>query len=81
MPFGTTNRQIRKTLDNISEGNGRKGDIELLEEIAEVMRAASLYALRKTAADPLRSTLRYFRDEIEAKIAKTKYVTACLYPV
>jgi NADP-reducing hydrogenase subunit HndC len=72
VPCREGNRQIRKILDNISEGNGREGDIELLEEIAEVMGAASLCALGKTAADPLRSTLRYFRDEYEAKIAKTK---------
>ena len=46
------------------------GDIELLEEISEVTGAASLCALGKTAADPLLSTLRYFRDEYEAKIAE-----------
>jgi NADH:ubiquinone oxidoreductase subunit F (NADH-binding) len=61
-----------KILTNIHDGNGKKGDIELLEEIAEVTGAASLCALGKTAADPLLSTLRYFKDEYEEKIAKTK---------
>ena len=61
-------RQMLKIVTNISEGKGKKGDIELLEEIAEVTKAASLCALGKTASDPLLSTLRYFRDEYEANI-------------
>jgi len=65
-------RQMLKILHNIKEGNGKKGDIALLEEISEVTGAASLCALGKTAADPLLSTLRYFRDEYEAKIAQGK---------
>ncbi len=65
-------RQMLKILTNISEGKGKEGDIELLEEISEVTGAASLCALGKTAADPLLSTLRYFRDEYETNIAKVK---------
>jgi NADP-reducing hydrogenase subunit HndC len=65
-------RQMLKILNNICDGKGRKGDIAFLEEIAEVTGTASLCALGKTAADPLRSTLRYFRDEYEANIAKAK---------
>jgi NADP-reducing hydrogenase subunit HndC len=61
-----------KILANIQDGKGKEGDIELLEEIAEVTGAAALCALGKTAADPLRSTLRYFREEYEAKIAFAK---------
>jgi NADP-reducing hydrogenase subunit HndC len=65
-------RQMLKILANIQDGKGKEGDIELLEEIAEVTGAAALCALGKTAADPLRSTLRYFREEYEAKIAFAK---------
>jgi len=61
-------RQMLKIVTNISEGKGQKGDIELLEEIAEVASAASLCSLGKTASDPLKGTLRYFRDEYEANI-------------
>jgi NADP-reducing hydrogenase subunit HndC len=61
-------RQMLKIVTNISEGKGKKGDIELLEEIAEVASAASLCSLGKTASDPLKGTLRYFRDEYEANI-------------
>jgi NADH-quinone oxidoreductase subunit F len=65
-------RQMLKVLTNIRDGKGKEGDIELLEEIAEVTGTASLCALGKTAADPFLSTLRYFRDEYEARIEKTK---------
>ncbi len=65
-------RQMLKILNNICDGKGRKGDIELLEEISEVTGAASLCALGKTAADPLLSTLRYFRDEYEANMEQIK---------
>jgi NADH-quinone oxidoreductase subunit F len=65
-------RQMLKILTNMSDGKGREGDIELLEEISGVTGAASLCALGKTASDPLLSTLRYFRDEYETNIEKTK---------
>ncbi len=68
-------RQMLKIVTNIRDGKGREGDIQLLEEIAEVMKAASLCALGKTASDPFKSTLRYFRDEYEANIKKEKSAT------
>ena len=61
-------RQMLKIVTRISEGRGRPGDIELLEEITEVAGSASLCALGKTASDPLKGTLRYFRGEYEANI-------------
>lgn len=61
-------RQMLKIVTKICDGNGKAGDIELLEEIAEVAGAASLCSLGKTASDPLKGTLRYFREEYEASI-------------
>lgn len=61
-------RQMLKIVTGISQGNGKEGDIELLEEIAEVAGVASLCSLGRTASDPLRGSLRYFRDEYEANI-------------
>jgi NADH-quinone oxidoreductase subunit F len=61
-------RQMIHILDRISDGKGKAGDIEQLEEISEVMGAASLCSLGKTAPDPLKSALRYFKDEFEANI-------------
>jgi NADP-reducing hydrogenase subunit HndC len=65
-------RQMLKILTDIGDGKGKEGDIELLEEISEVTGTASLCALGKTAADPLLSTLRYFRNEFKAKIDAVK---------
>ena len=61
-------KQMIKILKKISDGKGQAGDIEDLEEISTVMGAASLCSLGKTASDPLKSSLRYFRDEYEAMI-------------
>jgi NADH-quinone oxidoreductase subunit F len=61
-------RQMHRILTNITRGNGRQGDIELLEELAETAVDASLCALGKSAPNPFLSTLKYFRDEYEAHI-------------
>jgi NADH-quinone oxidoreductase subunit F len=65
-------RQMLKILTNITRGKGREGDIERLEELSEVTRDASLCALGKTAANPVLSTIRYFRDEYEAHIREKR---------
>jgi len=61
-------RQMDKILTNITEGRGKEGDIETLEELSELAIDASLCALGKSAPNPFLSTLRYFRDEYEAHI-------------
>ncbi len=65
-------RQMHKILTNISEGNGKEGDIELLEMLAETTRDASLCALGGSAPNPVLSTIRYFRDEYEAHIKEKR---------
>ncbi len=54
-------RQMLKILTNITQGKGREGDIELLEDLAEIAEDASLCALGRSAPNPLLSTLRYFQ--------------------
>lgn len=61
-------RLLNRVLTDICDGNGKPGDIELIEEVAEVMADASLCALGTTAANPVLTTLRYFRDEYEVHI-------------
>jgi len=65
-------RQMLKILTNISKGEGKEGDIELLEELSQVTRDASLCALGRTAANPVLSTIHYFRDEYEAHIKEKR---------
>ncbi|MDA8212616.1 MAG: 4Fe-4S binding protein [Clostridia bacterium] len=65
-------RQMLKILTNITQGKGREGDIELLEELAEVAGEAALCALGRSAPNPFLSTLKYFRDEYEAHIKEKR---------
>jgi NADP-reducing hydrogenase subunit HndC len=65
-------RQMLIILNNICSGKGREGDIEFLQEIAEVMQDASLCALGTTAANPVLSTIKYFRDDYEAHIREKR---------
>jgi NADH-quinone oxidoreductase subunit F len=61
-------QRMIEILTDISEGRGKSSDLELLEELATVVKDASLCGLGQTAPNPLLSTLRYFRDEYEAHI-------------
>ena len=65
-------RQMLKIMTNISRGKGQEGDIELLEELAQTTRDASLCALGGSAPNPVLSTIRYFRDEYEAHIKEKR---------
>ena len=57
-----------EVLNRICEGEGQPGDIELLEEIADLLSGFSLCGLGKSAANPLLSTIQHFREEYEAHI-------------
>ena len=61
--------QMLKILTDIVAGRGRKFDLERLAELTEVTSLGSLCALGKTSSDPLKSMLRYFKPEFEARIA------------
>ena len=65
-------RQMHRILTNITRGEGKEGDLELLEELSETAVEASLCALGKSAPNPFLSTLRYFRDEYEAHIKENR---------
>ena len=65
-------KQMLEILTDITEGRGKEEDIELLEDIATVMVDTSLCALGTTAANPVLSTIRYFRDEYEAHIKEKR---------
>jgi NADH:ubiquinone oxidoreductase subunit F (NADH-binding)/(2Fe-2S) ferredoxin/NAD-dependent dihydropyrimidine dehydrogenase PreA subunit len=65
-------KQMHRILTNITEGKGKEGDIELLQELAMSTRGASLCALGRTAPNPVLSTIRYFRDEYEIHIREKR---------
>ena len=60
--------QVKLILDRICTGDGRPEDIPTLEKLFAVLDDGSLCGLGKSAANPVRSTLTYFRDEYEAHI-------------
>ncbi len=57
-------------LERLCEGEGKRGDIQELEELAQMIKAGSLCGLGTTAPNPVLSTIKYFRDEYEAHIQK-----------
>jgi NADH:ubiquinone oxidoreductase subunit F (NADH-binding)/NAD-dependent dihydropyrimidine dehydrogenase PreA subunit/(2Fe-2S) ferredoxin len=60
--------QMHGILSDITEGRGREGDVEILQELAETVRDASLCGLGTSAPNPVLSTLRYFRSEYDEHI-------------
>jgi NADH-quinone oxidoreductase subunit F len=65
-------QRMWEILDKITRGKGKPGDIALLEELAQATKDASMCGLGQTAANPVLSTLKYFRDEYEAHIKYKK---------
>ena len=64
--------RMLEILTSICDGNGKEGDVQLLEELALMVKETSMCQLGQTAANPTLSTLRYFRDEYEAHIKEKK---------
>jgi NADH:ubiquinone oxidoreductase subunit F (NADH-binding)/(2Fe-2S) ferredoxin/Pyruvate/2-oxoacid:ferredoxin oxidoreductase delta subunit len=64
--------RMKEILERITLGEGKRGDIELLESLATTIKEASLCGLGSTAPNPVLTTLRYFRDEYEAHIYKRR---------
>ena len=59
-------------LERITEGKGKDGDIELLEELAVKIKDGSMCGLGQTAPNPVLTTLKYFRNEYEDHIYNKK---------
>ena len=65
-------KQMLEILTRICAGEGREGDIELLEEVGSMMQKFSLCGLGTSAPNPVLTTILYFRDEYEAHIRDKK---------
>ena len=61
-------KQMLDILEDIVDGRGKEGDIDLLLELGEAVKNGSLCALGQTAPNPVLTTIRYFRDEYEEHI-------------
>ncbi len=60
--------QMLHILERISKGEGTPGDLDTLEVLSDLLEDTALCALGKTAANPVLSTIRYFRDEYREHI-------------
>ena len=67
-PCRVGTKRMLEILQRICNGEGRKGDIELLEDLAQQIKDTALCGLGQTAPNPILSTIRYFRQEYEAHI-------------
>ncbi|MFC1912092.1 FAD-dependent oxidoreductase [Chloroflexota bacterium] len=63
-------QKMHEILTDISDGKGKEGDLELLEELALTVKDTSLCGLGQTAANPVLASIRYFREEYEEHIKK-----------
>ena len=61
-------KRMLEMLERITKGEGKEGDIELLEELCYSIKDGALCGLGQTAPNPVLTTIRYFRDEYEAHI-------------
>ena len=61
-------KRMLEILERITRGEGRDGDIELLEELAGKIKDGAMCGLGQTAPNPVLTTLRYFRNEYEDHI-------------
>ena len=68
-------KQMLALLDDVIEGKATVETIDLLEELAIIVKTGSLCALGKTAPNPVLSTLRYFRDEVNAHVIEKRCPT------
>lgn len=65
-------KRMLEMLERITKGEGKEGDIELLEELCYSIKDGALCGLGQTAPNPVLTTIKYFRDEYEAHINERK---------
>ncbi|MGI6629192.1 MAG: NADH-ubiquinone oxidoreductase-F iron-sulfur binding region domain-containing protein [Bacillota bacterium] len=65
-------KRMLEILNRITSGEGKDGDIELLEELSVKIKEGSLCGLGQSAPNPAQSTIRYFRNEYEDHIYSKK---------
>ncbi|MBQ3498654.1 MAG: 4Fe-4S binding protein [Clostridia bacterium] len=65
-------KRLLEILNRICKGEGKEGDIELLEETCNEIKAGALCGLGQTAPNPVLTTIKYYRDEYEAHIKEKR---------
>lgn len=65
-------KRMLEILTRITNGEGKDGDVELLEELCYGIKDGALCGLGQTAPNPVLTTIKYFRNEYEAHINEKK---------
>ena len=65
-------KRMLEILERITKGEGKDGDIELLEELAYKVKDGAMCGLGQTAPNPVLTTIKYFRNEYEDHIYNKK---------
>lgn len=68
VPCRIGTKRMLEILTRLTNGEGKEGDIELLEELCNAIKDGALCGLGQTAPNPVLTTIRYFRNEYEAHI-------------
>ena len=81
VPCRVGTAQMHDLLCKITDGRAGMADLQLLEELSDLLKSASLCGLGQTAPNPVLTTLRYFKDEYLAHINEQRCVAgACAHP-
>jgi NADH-quinone oxidoreductase subunit F len=65
-------KRMLEVLTRICDGKGKEGDVELLEQLASLVKNTSLCGLGQTAPNPVLTAIKYFRSEFEAHITNKR---------
>ncbi|MCD8376110.1 MAG: NADH-quinone oxidoreductase subunit NuoF [Oscillospiraceae bacterium] len=65
-------KRMQEILTRLTEGRGKQGDVELLEELCLAIKDGALCGLGQTAPNPVLTTIRYFREEYDRHIQDKK---------
>ncbi len=65
-------KHLLNILDRLTKGEGREGDLELLEDLSRDIKKGSLCSLGKTAPNPVLTSLKFFREEYEAHLKEKR---------
>ncbi len=65
-------KRMLEILERITRGEGKPGDVELLQDLGRQIQAGSLCGLGASAPNPALSTIRYFANEYRAHIEEHK---------
>ncbi|MDD5309976.1 MAG: NADH-ubiquinone oxidoreductase-F iron-sulfur binding region domain-containing protein, partial [Deltaproteobacteria bacterium] len=74
-------RRLHELVTEVTEGRATLETIQLIEDLADTVEAASLCALGTTAVNPVRSTLKFFRDEYMAHVKERRCPAAVCKPL